>query len=114
MHDRRSDMTVNILGRDYAIEHRTDQEDEKLKHCSGYCDYSAAKIVVEKPTERDVMRMTDQEMLTRKVLRHELIHAFAAESGLTDDSDWAIVTAGVTSRSTFVLPATSLPSSMPT
>ena len=83
-------MTVNILGRDYAIEHRTDQEDEKLKHCSGYCDYSAAKIVVEKPTERDVMRMTDQEMLTRKVLRHELIHAFAAESGLTDDSDWAM------------------------
>lgn len=85
-------MIVNILGRDYAIAMHTAQDDPKLKQYMGYCDYSVGKIVVQiEPTDpSDVMNMQDIDMLRKKTLRHELIHAFAAESGLTDDSEWAM------------------------
>lgn len=80
---------VNILGRDYEIHIRTKNEDAKLEQCSGYCDYSTGEIVIERASD-DVMDMRDLEFLKKKIIRHELIHAFAAESGLTDDSDWAM------------------------
>lgn len=80
---------VNVLGRDYEIHIRTKNEDAKLEQCSGYCDYSTGEIVIERASD-DVMDMRDLEFLKKKIIRHELIHAFAAESGLTDDSDWAM------------------------
>lgn len=80
---------VNVLGRDYEIHIRARNEDAKLEQCSGYCDYSTGEIVIERAPD-DVMDMRDLEFLKKKIIRHEIIHAFAAESGLTDDSDWAM------------------------
>lgn len=82
-------MKVNVLGRNYEIHICTKDEDAKLEQCDGYCDYSAGEIVIGRPQE-DVMNMLNLEFLEKKIIRHELIHAFAAESGLTDDSEWAM------------------------
>ena len=35
------------------------------------------------------MNMRDQDAVDKRILRHELIHAFAFESGLAQDSTWA-------------------------
>nr|DAR23542.1 MAG TPA: peptidase [Caudoviricetes sp.] len=82
-------MRVNILGREYSIYSRARAEDAKLKECDGYCDYSVGEIVVAQP-ENDLMNMRDQDSISKRTLRHELIHAFAAESGLAYDSEWAM------------------------
>lgn len=82
-------MTVNILGREYSIYTRPRAEDAKLKECDGYCDYSVGEIVLVQ-CEDDTMNMRDQEAINKRILRHELIHAFAAESGLAYESEWAM------------------------
>lgn len=82
-------MTVNILGREYSIYTRTRAEDVKLKECDGYCDYSVGEIVIVQ-REDDPMNMRDQDAVDKRILRHEIIHAFAAESGLAYDSAWAM------------------------
>ena len=82
-------MTVNVLGREYNICTRLRAEDAKLKECDGYCDYSVGEIVIAQ-SEDDEMNMRDQDAVNKRILRHELIHAFAAESGLAYDSEWAM------------------------
>lgn len=80
---------IDILGTRYAIRVRNQQEDEKLKRMDGYCDTSVKLIVVfdgsvEHPEDAlaNIMDYRD------KVLRHEIIHAFLHESGLSDCSSW--------------------------
>lgn len=36
------------------------------------------------------MNMRDQDAISKRALRHEIIHAFATESGLTCDSEWGM------------------------
>lgn len=82
-------MMVNILGREYSIYTRPRAEDVKLNECDGYCDYSVGEIVTVQ-REDDPMNMRDQGVIEKRILRHEIIHAFAFESGLADDSVWAM------------------------
>ncbi len=82
-------LTVNVLGRDYTINFRAESEDAKLKECAGYCDYSCGEIVIAKPSD-NVMNMRDTDAIARQNIRHELIHAFAHESGLCCNSSWAM------------------------
>ena len=70
-------MTVNILGREYSIYTRSRAEDAKLKEYDGYCDYSVGEIVTVQ-REDDPMNMRDQDAVDKRILRHEIIHAFAA------------------------------------
>lgn len=82
-------MKVNILGTEYEIiMDALKEEYPKLKKCTGYTDFSIKQIVISK-LERDEMTITDLEWFRRKVLRHELIHAFLYESGLAENSDYA-------------------------
>ena len=82
-------MKVNILGTEYEIiMDALKEEYPKLNKCSGYTDFSIKQIVISK-LERDEMTITDLEWFRRKVLRHELIHAFLYESGLAENSDYA-------------------------
>lgn len=84
-------MTVSVLGTDYEIIFRKAEEDPKFDgDTSGYCDPSIHKIVVLKCDENDETAMEDQESVMRQVLRHELVHAFAFESGLSFDCEWAL------------------------
>ena len=66
-------MRVSVLGVQYAVEYRTRAQDPELEaaDCDGYCDTSSKKCL-------------DDYM--RKCMRHELVHAFLYESGLSINS----------------------------
>ena len=75
---------VNILGTEYEIV--IDAPDEMLPPDSdGAMDHSIKRIVVAKfvPDERSIK---DLEAYRKKVLRHEIIHAFLYESGIWNNS----------------------------
>lgn len=75
--------TVNILGVTYFIREESEAENELLKGCDGYCDWTVKEIVVEREINGT---LRDMEMYIRKVLRHEIVHAFLLESGLHESS----------------------------
>lgn len=79
--------SINILGTDYSIEYKYPSEDVKLNSCDGYCDTSIKSIVVGKFNKTD-NSLDDLDYYSDKVLRHELIHAFLYECGLSCNS-WA-------------------------
>ena len=81
-------MTVAVLGTTYTIEFKDKKDDPKLAQCAGYCDPSIRSIVVEN-AEDDVMNMKDMDKVNKRIVRHEMIHAFMFESGLGADSEWA-------------------------
>lgn len=75
---------VNILGTEYEIV--IDAPDEMLPPDSdGAMDHSIKRIVVAKfvPDERSIK---DLDAYRKKVLRHEIIHAFLYESGIWNNS----------------------------
>lgn len=82
-------MLVNILGTEYRIDFRLLKDDTDLKDLGGYCDNHARTIVIRKYTddERNEDNMSDDlDEYNKEVLRHEIIHAFLFESGLSDSS----------------------------
>ena len=80
--------TINILGTDYTIEYRHEKDDVRLEDCNGYCETYSKKLIV-KIYEDDVQNCEKIELLSDKTLRHEVIHAFLYESGLSVSSEWA-------------------------
>lgn len=76
-------MKVNILGTVYTIIEADEAKDKCLKHCDGYCDKTTKHIVVGKPKED--ADLGDFEVYKRKVMRHEILHAFLFESGLHEN-----------------------------
>ena len=83
--------TIKIMGAEWKIDERSSQEDARLDENLGYCDPYSKLIVVSdmKDYERDRMAVGDLCALQKKVLRHEIIHAFLSECGLLECSDWA-------------------------
>lgn len=80
-------MKVNILGTEYEIV--IDAPDEMLPpDADGGMDHSIKRIVVAKfePDERSIK---DLDAYRKKVLRHEIIHAFLYESGMWNNSGTA-------------------------
>ena len=77
--------TVDILGQEYIVITANEEEKPKLKNCDGYMDQSIKEIVVGE-FEESPTGISDLESYTRKVLRHEIIHAFLYESGLWNNS----------------------------
>ena len=83
---------VNILGTEYRIEEHKVSEDEYLKEnrLSGYCGEESKLIVVADMSEKEFfadINEKEQEIYRKKVLRHEIIHAFMNESGLSDSAN---------------------------
>lgn len=74
-------MTIDILGSRWTIEERSEAEDERLSDCDGFCDWTVRKIVIERETEGN---LEDMDRYIRKVKRHEIIHAFLFECGLSE------------------------------
>lgn len=75
-------MLINVLGTTYAIDERSAAEDKLLEDCDGYCDKTTKLIVI---AERaDDCDLGDFEKYRKKVMRHEIIHAFLHESGLSE------------------------------
>ncbi len=84
---------VNILGIKYSILTLSDKEDEKLKELDGYLDYTTKTIVCKKMETTDLMDLKDLAFVYKRILRHEIVHAFMYESGIWcnsfDVSNWA-------------------------
>lgn len=85
--------TINILGTDYTIEYKTDNQDDILKDSNGYCDITSKRIVI-LAEKRETDDIDNFKYLQDKTIRHELIHAFIFESGLFTntycvDGGWA-------------------------
>lgn len=82
-------MEINILGVEYTISKVHD--DPRLENMDGFCDETTKEIVVEtydgddgKPgvkAQLDIQR--------KKIVRHEIVHAFLFECGLAENSPWA-------------------------
>ena len=77
-------MRVDILGTEYKIFYRTNEQDVRLKEVDGYCDYSTKTIVCVKRTQKDkgIMDLANLKAIDNRILRHEIIHALMYESGL--------------------------------
>lgn len=76
--------TIDVLGTMYTINIVAEKDDPFLKDCDGYTDKSSHSIVVTDVPEDN--ELDDFASYQRKVLRHEIIHAFLFESGL--DGCW--------------------------
>lgn len=76
-------MKINILGTTYTIKELSKEADPILEDCDGYCDKTSKTIVVAKKSS--TCNLDDFEWYRRKVMRHEIIHAFLFESGLHEN-----------------------------
>ena len=86
----RENKKVMVLGEEYTIEYRRESEDPRLSDdCTGYTDPSVRRIVIG-ICEEALYNCENQEEMRRRTLRHELVHAFAFESGLDANSGWAM------------------------
>ena len=74
------DCKINVLGTEYQILFKNLEDDKKLEDSNGYIDETIKTIVICNKSERDEIQ--DFDRFQRKVLRHEVIHAFHIESGL--------------------------------
>ena len=78
-------MTLNILGTEYEVIEQSKAENPKLNGAFGLCEIWAKKIVLDSEMIAPQPNLVDSpELLKKKVLRHEIVHAFFVESGLLD------------------------------
>lgn len=68
-------MDVNILGTIYKIKRKNLNNAD----VDGLCDYTSKTIIIRKDNYNNVGNF---DYVMKKQLRHEIIHAFLAESGL--------------------------------
>lgn len=85
-------MKVNILGAEYSIETHKVSDDSYLEKnkLAGYCGEESKLIVIADMTEEKYfsdMDEKEQEAYRKRTLRHEIMHAFLNESGLSDSSN---------------------------
>lgn len=82
---------INILGTEYSIKIHKVSEDDYMKknRLAGYCDEENKEIVIADMSEEEYFVGMDakaQKRFFNKTLRHEVIHAFLNESGLSDNA----------------------------
>jgi len=79
---------ISILGTEYEIDLVKNHNDKALDNSDGYCDSSVKQIVVDDMSESvgHVGVKKDLNQYRKKVVRHEVIHAFLYESGLAENS----------------------------
>lgn len=77
---------ISILGTEYTVFEEKERDNKIFKDCDGYCDTSIKEIhiCIEDEDEKDINSLQNQEYYKLRVLRHEIIHAFLYESGLSD------------------------------
>lgn len=87
--------TVDILGSKWTIKYVDD--DPAFEQANGYTNDAAREITIENVKISDdplLYDMQSQYINQKRVLRHELIHAYLYESGLGDSSNncdaWAV------------------------
>lgn len=83
-------MKVNILGTEYTIEYKDDEEVcEEMQcqsgMCGGYCNGFSHEIVIANLNLCNDSKEAKEELRKRNT-RHEITHAFLNESGLSVNS----------------------------
>lgn len=85
--ETQEEMKVNVLGTIYIVEIKKQEEMKRLAEDSsfiyGLCKYGDKKIYIDVDVAQD-------ENEFRTTLRHELIHAFAYESGCFTQVEFAL------------------------
>ena len=76
---------LNILGSVWSLVSKTEEEEKRLKDVAGFTDYSTRELVVA-DTPDDSYTIGDPHEHMQQTIRHEIIHAFLAESGIWCDS----------------------------
>lgn len=79
---------VNIMGCNYKIIRVSRDQYKTCEGADGWCDFYGKKIYYVDPEadpDSDPIATSPKE-LVKQVLRHEIVHAFLAESGLTFNS----------------------------
>lgn len=84
-------MKIRILGTEYNIYHKNLKEDSYLNGVDGYIDTYNKTITYRHYVEEDREEDTLWPLIENenKALRHELIHAFLFESGLSVNSNYS-------------------------
>lgn len=79
------DCKVNILGTEYSIKFGDENKYPSLNGIDGYCDSSTKEIVVDdmKEAENHIGAKGNLAEYQKTCVRHEIIHAFMEESGLS-------------------------------
>ena len=76
---------ILVLGTPYTIAITDQNEDKSLFELDGYCDYSSKRIVIKDFNNVTGAKASDfPHVHANLVLRHEIIHAFLYESGLSN------------------------------
>ena len=86
--ETKPDVIVSVLGTNYGIYlDVSEDDDETLKECAGYCDKTTKRICVGRQMNSN---LGDYSEYRKYIIRHELIHAFLFESGIGADTTWDI------------------------
>lgn len=82
--------TVDVLVTPYTVRMVDEDKDPKFAEVSAYCDSSVRGMVIAKH-KPELLNRGDLQEVTRRILRHELIHDFLDEGGLDGSTrnDWA-------------------------
>ena len=90
------DFTVNILGAEWSVKFGDEKDYPVLEKADGVTDSSTRELIVHNmdSSKGQIGAKRDLDAYRRKVLRHEIIHAFLYESGLGENSNevgaWAL------------------------
>lgn len=84
-------MNVNVLGTVYSVTVSNDSKEPRLNDCAGFCDETTKEIFADdyQSYADDLSAKRNLKLQTKKVIRHEIVHAFLFESGLAENSTWA-------------------------
>lgn len=84
-------MKVNVLGAAYSVTVSNDSKEPRLNDCDGFCDETTKEIFADDYQSHadDLSAKRNLKLQTKKVIRHEIVHAFLFESGLAENSLWA-------------------------
>lgn len=74
---------INILGTKYLFKFASRESDKYLAECDGYCDKTSNIIAV--LSEDPKSNYDNYKNYQKKVVRHEIIHAYLNESGLQEN-----------------------------
>lgn len=83
-----SGKSVSILGTQYKIIIIPENDYRYKRDSDGWCDSSSKELLLFN-FKQDLNSKRDLAEYQKKVLRHEIIHAFLYESGLSINSSWS-------------------------
>lgn len=76
---------INILGEKYQLIESDESENAKMKGADGFAEFYSKKLFIDKSlNEEHELHWEDIGEYKKKVIRHEIMHAFFHESGLSE------------------------------